>query len=111
MGNHNSMVNGRCHSMPMGAARSMGGPAWCLLLIYCSMRSTMTADAAAAASRPAKLEWSQPIWHSLEADPGLADYATQYNIGLTNMHRCNTPPEVNGSFVGCGAVFAVVTFL
>ena len=38
-------------------------------------------------------------------------YAVQYNTGSTHMHRCNTPPEVNGSFVGCGAVFAVVTFL
>lgn len=39
--------------------------------------ATRTSNLGAAASRgerPARVEWSQSIWHSLEVDPGLAAY-------------------------------------
>ena len=37
-------------------------------------------------------------------------FAVQYDTGTTHMHRCTTPPQLpNGSFIGCGAQFAVIT--
>ena len=38
-------------------------------------------------------------------------FAVQWDTGVTHMHRCITPPKLpSGSFVGCGATFAIVTF-